>query len=87
MSAPTAAEKHLAQVTEATIMELAEGANFIVICPGCEAEWALAVSPLAGSALANTYGDAAIESRFRKLEADRPLARCGTCIFRGEAGQ
>lgn len=76
-------EEHLAAVTEQTVMDLMEGANFIVECPKCECEWAMAVAPITLAALSNEYGDRAIDRRFRKLERDIPAVVCGTCLFRG----
>ena len=75
----------LAAITEETIMELLEGANFIVICPQCKVEWAMGVNPFSCAAAHNTYGPKALEARFRRLEADPPEVRCGTCLFRGDA--
>ena len=76
-------EEHLAAVTEETVLDLAQGANFIVECPECEAEWAMAVDPMGLAALSNEYGDRAIKNRFHKLERDIPAVLCGTCLFRG----
>lgn len=63
-------EEHLEDVTNETIQGLVEGANFVVECPECEGQWVLAVDPIYLCALSNTYGDAAIESRFRKIARD-----------------
>lgn len=76
---------HLAAITEQTVMDLAEGANFIVVCPQCEGEWAMGVSPFVLAAARNTYGSAAVDNRFARLEFSPPEARCGTCTFRGAA--
>ena len=80
----TASEQHLAGVTEQTVMDLMQGANYIVECPKCEREWAMAVDPFSLAGLNNTYGRAATERRFDRLEFDRPQVECGTCLFRGE---
>jgi len=80
-------EEHLEDVTNETIQGLVEGANFVVECPECEGQWVLAVDPIYLCALSNTYGDAAIESRFRKIARDIPLLTCGACIFTGTAGR
>ena len=76
-------EEHLAAVTEETVMDLVEGATFIVECPECECEWAMAVDPMTLAALSNEYGNLAIDRRFRKIESDIPEVLCGTCLFRG----
>jgi hypothetical protein len=83
MDATAVTEEHLAEVTEETVMDLVEGANFIVECPECEAEWAMAVEPMALAALSNEYGNRAVENRFRKIARDIPAVTCGTCLFRG----
>ena len=83
MDATAVTEEHLAEVTEETVMDLVEGANFIVECPECEAEWAMAVDPMTLAALSNEYGDRAIDRRFRQLGRDIPAVVCGTCLFRG----
>lgn len=73
-------DEHLAEVTEATVMDLVQGANFLVHCPDCEAEWAMAVAPMFLAGLMNAYGRA-VDDRFRKLAWDIPLVRCGDCVF------
>ena len=83
MDATAVTEGHLAEVTEETVMDLMEGANFLVECPECGAEWAMAVEPMAFAALSNEYGGRAINRRLRKLERDIPAVVCGTCLFRG----
>lgn len=70
-------------VTEETVTDLVEGANFIVVCPACDAEWVMGVNPLAYAALSNTYGPDALERRFERLRRDIPPVVCGTCLFRG----
>ena len=74
---------HLAVVTEETIMDLVEGANFVVDCPECGAEWAMSVGPMTLAGLTNMYGSPAIDARFRRLARDVPAVVCGVCIFRG----
>ena len=76
-------EEHLAAVTEQTVMDLVEGANFIVECPECEREWAMAVDPMILAAVHNTYGPRAADRRFREIGRDIPEVLCGTCLFRG----
>lgn len=76
-------EEHLADVAQGTIQNLVEGANFIVECPECETQWALAIEPITLSALSNAYGDRVIEERFRKLAREVPALVCGTCLFVG----
>ena len=75
----------LAAITEQNVMDLMQGANFIVVCPQCEVEWAMGVSPFTLAAARNTYGSTAVDNRFARLEADPPEVRCGTCTFRGDS--
>lgn len=81
----SARESHLSEVTEETVMDLVEGANFIVACPTCESEWAMSVDPFLYAGLSNSFGRAAVEGRFAALERDMPEVMCGSCLFRGEA--
>ena len=76
-------DQHLAAVVEGTIMELAQGANFLVECPTCGFQWAMAVHPMQYAALRNAYGGRAVESRFERLAHDVPAVQCGGCVFRG----
>ena len=76
-------DQHLADMVEGAIMELAEGANFLVECPTCESQWAMAVGPMQYAALRNTYGGRAVESRFERLAHDVPAVQCGGCVFLG----
>ena len=76
-------DQHLADMVEGTIMELAQGANFLVECPICESQWAMAVGPMQYAALRNEYGARAVESRFERLAHDMPAVQCGGCVFRG----
>ena len=85
MSETAAQADRLAAITEQTVMDLMQGANFVVVCPQCEGEWAMGVSPFTLAAALNTYGRAAVDNRFARLEFNQPEARCGTCTFRGDA--
>lgn len=76
-------DQHLADVVEETIMELAQGANFVVECPTCGCQWAMAVDPMQYAALRNEYGGRAVETRFERLAHDVPAVQCGGCVFRG----
>lgn len=84
MSETEAQADHLSAITEQTVMDLMQGANFIVVCPTCEAEWAMGISPFVLAAARNTYGSAAVDNRFTRLELSLPEVRCGTCTFRGD---
>ena len=76
-------EDHLAKVTDETVADLVEGANFIVACPVCDREWAMGVDPFVYAAVSNTYGPDAVERRFERLRRDIPEVSCGACRLRG----
>lgn len=76
-------EDHLAKVTDETVADLVEGANFIVACPVCDREWAMGVNPFVYAAVSNTYGSSAVERRFERLRRDIPEVSCGACRLRG----
>ena len=48
----------LAAITEQTFMDLVQGANFIVVCPQCEVEWAMGDLPEVRCGTCTFRGDA-----------------------------